>query len=181
MIGYVFLPEKNASIVKPVYPDILVALDWAKGPYLHRVKVANETIREDSIVSDSMRVLGCVNSTDILRHFARRCAFRTFGAVHRNEATPLRGLWYWLHDNVRPKTWNELLVWAKSTEMLWMNGGHAEAAICNALLSHCEDREVWHHSWLTGAHAKMLYGKAREIPIQKKSLTQLVNKQLFAV
>jgi hypothetical protein len=180
MIGYAFLPEQTNGFYKPVYSNALDALNWAQGPILYHVEVKGKTAKEkDGVVSDSMIVLGRVDSSHALRYFAKRCAWRTLPSFSGTEfSASLPGVWRWLNHGVKPKTWDQLVVWARTHEMVWMNGGHAEASICNALLSCCEDKEVWYHSWLAGAHTRMLLGKQKETAVQEKSLRQVLNKEL---
>lgn len=180
MIGYAFLPKQTKDFYKPVYSCFLDALNWATGEFLYKVNVPGNTAKEKGgIVSDSMLVLGRIDSTDVLRHFARMCALESLSQSHASVELP--GIWQWLNNNKKPITWKEMLVWAKDTEMLWMNGGHVEASICNALLSYCPDRQVWYHSWKSAAHAQMLLGKTKEVPRQIKSLKQSLNRELSYV
>jgi len=50
--------------------------------------------------------------------------------------------------------------WAEEHEMLWMNGGHVEAAACNAILSYIPDREPHYTRGWQDSNIKMQFGKA---------------------
>lgn len=180
MIGYAFSSEKTTEFYKPIYPSFLEALNWATGPFLYRIETQGEITKEkDGVFSDSMVVLGRVDSSTILKHFARRCAFRSLARTKKD--VQIRGAWRWLRDDVKPRTWDEMMIWARDTEMLWMNGGHVEASICNALLCHCKDRRVEYHAWKAAKYAQILLGKFKELPTQEKSLKQSLNRELAFV
>jgi len=162
----------------PAYPSVREALNWARGDVLHIVEMSGKwTECKGGFLAQEMLPLLSKDATPILQHFARRSAFagmKTFSGKHLTES--LEGLYYWLHwGKVSQSSWENLRDWAEDNEMLWMNGGHIEAAACNAILSYIPDREPHYHAWLAGQHIKMQFGKA-EIARQEKSLKQSVTK-----
>lgn len=145
------------------HATLLDALNWATGSHLH--------IFEDGVLVQSVGV------SDILKTFARNCARQTLKSFSGSEFAPkISGLWSWLNNNpIQPETWQNLKEWAIENRLVWMDGGNAEAAMCNAILAHSDSQETHYYTWMAAEHAKRLLGH-RELSRQRKSILQAINK-----
>lgn len=180
MIAYAFLP-RGKSLYQFCHADPIEALNWATGPVLWRMELSGRiTPSRKGYTSENTRVMGHTDLTLELRDFARRCAFRTLTSISgANFSRSMRGIHQWLQSGqISQIHWGDLMNWAHTTEMTWMNGGHAEASVCNALLCHSGNEQEHYHAWLAAAHARAVLGKTTEYKAQVKSLRVIINRKL---
>lgn len=180
MIAYSFLPQGKA-FYSFAHTDPLEALNWAKGPVLWQVELKGKiTSSREGYTSENTQVIGNADLTLELQDFARRCAYRTLNSLSgANFCRSMRGIHQWLRlGRINHIRWGDLMHWAHTTEMTWMNGGHAEASICNALLCHSGNEQEHYHAWLAAAHARAVLGKTTEYKAQVKSLRVIINRKL---
>jgi hypothetical protein len=172
--AYSFTSSKNFS--GPAYPTVRESLNWARGSILHVVQMSGKwTEHKGGFIAEEMTPVVAEDATQMLQNFARlsaRAGLKTFSGKLLTDQ--VQGLYTWVNQGkISFPFWEVILRWAEENELLWMNGGHVEAALCNAVLTHV--REPHYHAWLSGQHVKMQFGKA-EIARQEKSLQMGVSK-----
>lgn len=183
MFAYTFEKENCPFSGQFLYPDILTALEYAKGPVYQKYLIGQEyrIVKDAKISADNAEIVSQGDATEVMQQFARRCAYRTLVTISGSEfAKRIPGISHWLNNGkITQGNWEYIRDWAVENEMTWMAGGHAEGAVCRAVLAYHDSELAYYHGWASGYHAKALFGKRIEIPRQKKSLTQYINKAIL--
>lgn len=182
MFAYTFSETERPFSGQYVYAAMLDALEYAKGAVYTKYRIIGEHENDGvKISADRAEIVSQGDATESLKKFARRCAYRTLATLSGAQfSNTVPGLNHWLNNGkTNPYNWNYLRYWAAESKMTWMAGGHAEGSICRSVLAHSDPDLAYYHAWAAAYHAKALLGKRIEIPRQKKSLTQYLNRVIL--